>query len=105
MWESIPLSSLHIVKLEYGLVLESKALKSDGKLLKGLERYLNFTIYFNSVIGNQVSTNMILFCLLCCFTSQVNSYGHCGTISSHIYIFIYIYIYIYIKTTHFPGQG
>ena len=23
-----------------------------------------------------------LFCLFCCFTSQVNSYGHCGTVSS-----------------------
>ena len=22
------------------------------------------------------------FCLFCCFTSQVNSYGHCGTVSS-----------------------
>ena len=21
-------------------------------------------------------------CLFCCFTSQVNSYGHCGTVSS-----------------------
>ena len=23
-----------------------------------------------------------LFCLFCCFTSQINSYGHCGTVSS-----------------------
>ena len=23
-----------------------------------------------------------LFCLFCCFTSQVNSYGHYGTVSS-----------------------
>ena len=23
-----------------------------------------------------------LFCLFCCFTSHVNSYGHCGTVSS-----------------------
>ena len=22
------------------------------------------------------------FCLYCCFTSQVNSYGHCGMVSS-----------------------
>ena len=26
--------------------------------------------------------NFPLFCLFCCFTSQVNSYGHCGTVSS-----------------------
>ena len=27
--------------------------------------------------------NVCLFvCLFCCFTSQVNSYGHCGTVSS-----------------------
>ena len=25
---------------------------------------------------------ILLFCLFCCFTSQVNSYGHCGTVSS-----------------------
>ena len=24
----------------------------------------------------------LLVCLFCCFTSQVNSYGHCGTVSS-----------------------
>ena len=24
----------------------------------------------------------IFVCLFCCFTSQVNSYGHCGTVSS-----------------------
>ena len=28
-----------------------------------------------------------LFCLFCCFTSQVNSYGHCGTVSSHNHTF------------------
>ena len=30
------------------------------------------------------NTNDILekFCLFCCFTSPVNSYGHCGTVSS-----------------------
>ena len=25
---------------------------------------------------------LYLFCLFCCFTSQVNSYGHGGTVSS-----------------------
>ena len=29
----------------------------------------------------------LLFCLFCCFTSQVNSYGHCGTVSSHNHTF------------------
>ena len=32
-----------------------------------------------------------LFVCFCCFTSHVNSYGHCGT-SVHL-------------TTFFPGQG
>ena len=26
--------------------------------------------------------NLSFFCLFCCFTSQVNSYGHYGTVSS-----------------------
>ena len=26
--------------------------------------------------------DLYLFCLFCCFTSQVNSYGHGGTVSS-----------------------
>ena len=25
----------------------------------------------------------LFVCLFCCFTSQVNSYGHCGMVSSH----------------------
>ena len=25
---------------------------------------------------------IMFFCLFCCFTSQVTSYGHCGTVSS-----------------------
>ena len=36
--------------------------------------------------ANKINTgnNPLLFfvCLFCCFTSQVNSYGHCGTVSS-----------------------
>ena len=29
----------------------------------------------------------LFVCLFCCFTSQVNSYGHCGTVSSPNHIF------------------
>ena len=33
--------------------------------------------------GNEKHITFCLFvCLFCCFTSQVNSYGHCGTVSS-----------------------
>ena len=28
----------------------------------------------------------IWFCLFCCFTSQFNSYGHCGTVSSPTFV-------------------
>ena len=29
-----------------------------------------------------LSTKVLFVCLFCCFTSQVNSYGHCGMVSS-----------------------
>ena len=29
----------------------------------------------------------VYFCLFCCFTSQVNSYGHCGTVNSPYHTF------------------
>ena len=31
--------------------------------------------------------NELFVCLFCCFTSQVNSYGHGGTDSSQVYTF------------------
>ena len=39
-----------------------------------------------SVISRKSS---VLFCLFCCFTFQVNSYGHGGTVSLLIYTFSY----------------
>ena len=30
---------------------------------------------------------LVVFFLFCCFTSQVNSYGHCGTVSSSNHTF------------------
>ena len=33
-----------------------------------------FKVYLVGVKG--------IYCLFCCFTSQINSYGHCGTVSS-----------------------
>ena len=35
-----------------------------------------------------VFVSFVLFCLFCCFTSQVNSYGHCGTVSSPNHTFL-----------------
>ena len=32
--------------------------------------------------GQRKDSNLRCFCLFCCFMSQVNSYGHCGTVSS-----------------------
>ena len=40
---------------------------------------------FNKSI--QTTHVIVLFCLFCCFTSQVNSYGHGGTVSSPNHIF------------------
>ena len=33
-------------------------------------------------------TNKLIDDLFCCFTSQVNSYGHCGTVSSPNHFFL-----------------
>ena len=42
------------------------------------------TEFHRSVIrhSRQIDLQKIFVCLFCCFTSQVNSYGHCGTVSS-----------------------
>ena len=32
--------------------------------------------------GEWMHLEILFVCLFCCFTSQVNSYGHCGTVSS-----------------------
>ena len=37
----------------------------------------NFVTLFSTMMS---SSSFV--CLFCCFTSQVNSYGHCGTVSS-----------------------
>ena len=50
------------------------ALKSTWKTLKGLEKSLNFYHLQEEICW--------LVGWFCCFTSQVNSYGHCGTVSS-----------------------
>ena len=39
-------------------------------------------IDFSDGGGNVYDNSGILICLFCCFTSQVNSYGHGGTVSS-----------------------
>ena len=38
---------------------------------------------FNAMFFMFTRISIVCFvCLFCCFTSQVNSYGHCGTVSS-----------------------
>ena len=36
----------------------------------------------NSLLVTYQVINLVFVCLFCYFTSQVNSYGHCGTVSS-----------------------
>ena len=33
-------------------------------------------------VGMTLYNQKLFVCLFCCFTSQINSYGHCGTVSS-----------------------
>ena len=40
-----------------------------------------------SPADNTHECQTVYFCLFCCFTSQVNSYGHCGTVSSPSHTF------------------
>ena len=40
-----------------------------------------------SFLKPKVVVVCLSFCLFCCFTPQVNSYGHCGTVSSPNHIF------------------
>ena len=51
---------------------------------------LSYFRYISCLVGLGVKISFItlvpgqrhsFFCLVCCFTSQVNSYGHCGTVS------------------------
>ena len=44
---------------------------------------LQFQIFYSFVFD----IFNLFVCLFCCFTSQVNSYGHCGTVSSHNHTF------------------
>ena len=48
----------------------------------------NLQIYWSFIpcicVGSHslyIMTDACFVCLFCCFTSQVNSYGHCGTVS------------------------
>ena len=51
-----------------------------AKCLKALNLFSTFPYFLGC---RQNYTSHLLVCLfVCCFTSQVNSYGHCGTVSS-----------------------
>ena len=43
----------------------------------------------------------IFFCLFCCFTSHVNSYGHGGTVSSPNHIFSWASLNNWLTSTYF----
>ena len=47
--------------------------------------------YIDLHVYRERSGSVVDFCLFCCFTSQVNSYGHCETVSS--------------PNHNFPGQA
>ena len=54
---------------------------NDGGVLNRL-----FIDILGPLIDNPVRTDTLCW-LFCCFTSQVNSFGHCGTVSSPNHIF------------------
>ena len=54
-------------------------------LLKRMKIFLKCILLFGNQInetGNTIANYKFVGCWFCCFTSQVNSYGHCGTVSS-----------------------
>ena len=57
--------------------LENKFIQDINSLTSGKLLFQDFFTY-----DQCHSLNTDLFCLFCCFTSQVNSYGHGGTVSS-----------------------
>ena len=58
----------------------SSPLKTTGYLLK----YLHISTFYHTIWVRAclLVANVNYICLFCCFTSQVNSYGHYGTVSS-----------------------
>ena len=48
-----------------------------------MHKYVNqlISIFELYTKGQRFGFNLFV-CLFCCFTSHVNSYGHCGTVSS-----------------------
>ena len=52
------------------------ALNRGLKLIKQLIRVLG------CILERHIRQRVDLFVCFCCFTSQANSYGHCGTVSS-----------------------
>ena len=49
---------------------------------KAREIGISWYMYFSFYEQLKFYAQLIFVCLFCCFTSQVNSYGHCGTVSS-----------------------
>ena len=60
------------------MVIQSGDEQSFSTVKKGMLELQEWTHGMDLWLGSVIC----LFCLYCCFTSQVNSYGHCGTVSS-----------------------
>ena len=52
------------------------------KILGYLSTYVRAPLTLRNGYRSIVILVLLFVCLFCCFTSQVNSYGHCGTVSS-----------------------
>ena len=86
----------HLLKYLFGICLCSMLISlSNLSILLQCSKMVNFlfSAYFgdhfccHSNCKSQSNLRLLHFgycccCCFCCFTSQVNSYGHCGTVSS-----------------------
>ena len=63
--------------------MEKKGLRENAGKTKGMIGGTGLDLLQSSgKYSCAVCRTVLLVCLFCCFTSQVNSYGHCGTVSS-----------------------
>ena len=67
--------------------LPNYSFELNNSTLEIVKEYKYLGILFsknNSFLATkkQIAEQVLFVCLFCCFTSQVNSYGHCGTVSS-----------------------
>ena len=65
----------NIVNQQCASVFKTLAFGIDRNKSEAECRYHSFSSVKDGI-------NVLLFVCFCCFTSHVNSYGHCGTVSS-----------------------